>query len=73
VLAFVLGSLLESSLRRSLLVFEGDATGFFSRPISGTLLVIFVIVAVWPMIKKVIDKRKKATALLPETKVKEKV
>ncbi|WP_411731308.1 tripartite tricarboxylate transporter permease [Paeniglutamicibacter sp.] len=73
VLAFVLGSLLESSLRRSLLVLEGDATGFFTRPISGTLLVIFVIVAVWPMIKTVIDKRKKANALLSETKVKEKV
>ena len=38
VLAFVLGSLLESSLRRSLLVFGGDPTGFFSRPISATLL-----------------------------------
>jgi putative tricarboxylic transport membrane protein len=73
VLAFVLGSLLESSLRRSLLVLEGDPTGFFSRPISGTLLVIFVIVAVWPMVKTVINKRKKANALLSETKAKEKV
>jgi putative tricarboxylic transport membrane protein len=73
VLAFVLGSLLESSLRRSLLVLEGDPTGFFTRPISGTLLVIFVMVAVWPMIKTVMNKRKKANALLPETKVKEKV
>ncbi|MBV1777733.1 tripartite tricarboxylate transporter permease [Paeniglutamicibacter sp. ABSL32-1] len=73
VLAFVLGSLLESSLRRSLLVLEGDPTGFFSRPISGTLLVIFVFVAVWPMVKTVIEKRKKANALLSETKVKEKV
>ncbi|MFL4475752.1 tripartite tricarboxylate transporter permease [Paeniglutamicibacter sp. MACA_103] len=73
VLAFVLGSLLESSLRRSLLVLEGDAGGFFTRPISGTLLVIFVFVAVWPMVKTVINKRKTANALLSETKVKEKV
>lgn len=73
VLAFVLGSLLESSLRRSLLVLEGDALGFFSRPISGTLLVIFVFVAVWPMIKTVINKRKAANALAHETKAEEKV
>ena len=32
VLAFVLGSILESSLRRSLILFEGDPTGFFTRP-----------------------------------------
>ena len=73
VLAFVLGSLLESSLRRSLLVLEGDPTGFFTRPISATLLVTFVIVAVWPMIKTALDKRKKANAVLSDPKVKEKV
>ena len=73
VLAFVLGSLLESSLRRSLLVLEGDPTGFLTRPISGTLLVVFVIVAVWPMIKTVVSKRKTANTLLSDTKVKEKV
>jgi len=50
VLAFVLGSLLEDSLRRSLLIFDGDATGFFTRPISGTLLVVFILVAVLPVV-----------------------
>jgi putative tricarboxylic transport membrane protein len=48
VLAFVLGSLLESSLRRSLLLFDGDPTGFLTRPISGTLLALFVVVALLP-------------------------
>ena len=51
VLAFVLGALLESSLRRSLLVLDGDVAGFMGRPISATLLVVFVVVAVWPMVK----------------------
>jgi putative tricarboxylic transport membrane protein len=51
VLAFVLGSLLEDSLRRSLLIFDGDATGFFTRPISGTLLAMFVLVAAWPAVR----------------------
>ena len=38
VLAFVLGAILEDSVRRSLLIFDGDPTGFFTRPISGTIL-----------------------------------
>ena len=48
VLAFVLGSLLEDSLRRSLLIFDGDPAEFFTRPISGTLLVVFLLVALLP-------------------------
>lgn len=51
VLAFVLGSIVESSVRRSLLIFDGDPTGFFTRPISGTLLVVFVLVALWPALR----------------------
>jgi putative tricarboxylic transport membrane protein len=61
VLAFVLGSLLEDSLRRSLLIFEGDPTGFLSRPISGTLLVLFVLVALLPAIQA-LRHRRRATA-----------
>lgn len=62
VLAFVLGSLLESSLRRSLLVLNGDLAGFFTRPISAVLLVVFVVVAIWPMVKSGLDRRKAAAA-----------
>lgn len=61
VLAFVLGSLLEDSLRRSLLIFNGDATGFFTRPISGTLLVVFLLVALLPPIRAALARRR-ATA-----------
>jgi putative tricarboxylic transport membrane protein len=69
VLAFVLGALLESSLRRSLLVLDGDVAGFMGRPISATLLVVFVLVAVWPMVKSVMDRRKNSqTASLTKTK-----
>ena len=60
VLAFVLGSLLESSLRRSLLVFGGDPAGFFSRPISATLLAVFVLVAVLPGLRSLLAKRRAA-------------
>jgi putative tricarboxylic transport membrane protein len=57
LLAFVLGTLLEDSLRRSLLIFDGDATGFFTRPISGTLLVVFLLVALVPMIRAAMTRR----------------
>ena len=52
VLAFVLGSLLEGSLRQSLKIFDGDALGFVHRPISGTLLAVFVLVALMPLIQR---------------------
>jgi putative tricarboxylic transport membrane protein len=57
VLAFVLGSLLEESLRRSLLIFDGDATGFLTRPISGTLLAVFVLVAALPVVRTLLRRR----------------
>ena len=58
VLAFVLGSLLEDSLRRSLLIFDGDPTGFLTRPISGTLLVLFLLVALMPAIQAIRHRRR---------------
>jgi putative tricarboxylic transport membrane protein len=51
LLAFVLGALLEDNLRRSLLIFDGDPTGFFTRPISGTLLVLFLVVVLLPAVQ----------------------
>ncbi|MGY1593506.1 tripartite tricarboxylate transporter permease [Geodermatophilus sp. SYSU D00708] len=60
VLAFVLGSLLEESLRRSLLIFEGDPTGFFTRPISGTLFVLFLLVALLPAVQALRHRRRAA-------------
>ena len=60
VLAFVLGSLLESSLRRSLLLFEGNPLGYFTRPISATLLVVFLIVALLPLVTGFMARRRAA-------------
>jgi putative tricarboxylic transport membrane protein len=76
VLAFVLGELLESSMRRSLLMFGGEPLGFFGRPISATLLVVFVLVAVLPAIRTAIAKRKgnsPATTQAVTSDIKEKV
>ncbi|TQR85820.1 tripartite tricarboxylate transporter permease [Mycobacterium hodleri] len=57
VLAFVLGSIIESSTRRSLLIFGGDPTGFVTRPISGVILGIFVLLIVLPMVRHVRNSR----------------
>ena len=62
VLAFVLGSIIEASTRRSLLIFDGDPTGFFTRPISGTVLAIFVLLLLMPGIQALIRGRKSRTA-----------
>jgi putative tricarboxylic transport membrane protein len=59
VLAFVLGALLESSLRRSLIVFEGDPTGFLTRPVSGTLVAVLAIVLILPFLQ--VLRRRRAT------------
>ncbi|MDO9411141.1 MAG: tripartite tricarboxylate transporter permease [Pseudolabrys sp.] len=55
VLAFVLGPLMEENLRRAMLIARGDATVFLTRPISGVLLaisLILLILAMLPMISK---------------------
>src|SRR5712691_6169100 len=55
LLGFVLGPLMEENLRRAMLIARGDATVFFTRPISGVLLttaIILLILALLPMIRK---------------------
>lgn len=58
VLAFVLGSLLEDNLRRSLLLFDGNAAGFIGRPITATLFVILLFVLLLPGIQARLAKRR---------------
>ena len=58
VLAFVLGSLLETSLRRSLLLFDGNPAGFLTRPISGVLLACFLVVALLPAARTLLHQRR---------------
>jgi putative tricarboxylic transport membrane protein len=55
LLGFVLGPLMEENLRRAMLIARGDPSTFFTRPISGGLLVLAMILltlAVLPMIRK---------------------
>lgn len=64
VLAFVLGPLLETNLRQSLLMSEGSFTIFFSRPISAVtlgLVVVLLLTAAFPVFVKLKNRYRSAT------------
>jgi tripartite-type tricarboxylate transporter receptor subunit TctC len=50
VLAFVLGPIMETALRQSLIMSRADFLIFWSRPVSGALMTIFVIVLLLPIV-----------------------
>jgi putative tricarboxylic transport membrane protein len=55
LLGFVLGPLMEENLRRAMLIARGDPSTFFTRPISGVLLalaMLLLVLALLPMIRK---------------------
>jgi putative tricarboxylic transport membrane protein len=55
LLGFVLGPLMEENLRRAMLLSRGDASVFFTRPISAGLMILSIfllVIAVLPMIRK---------------------
>jgi putative tricarboxylic transport membrane protein len=52
MLAFVLGPMLETNLRQSLLMSKGDFSVFVSRPVSAVFVVVTVLVFIMPFVKK---------------------
>jgi len=58
VLAIVLGPIAEPKLRQSLLFSDGDPMIFLTRPISGPITVIAIILILLPLIKLIRDKLK---------------
>ncbi|MQA08225.1 MAG: tripartite tricarboxylate transporter permease [Pseudonocardiaceae bacterium] len=61
VLAFVLGPIMETSFRQSMLISNGDPAVFVTRPVSGTLLGLALLVLCWSVFGKAIGRRRKAT------------
>ena len=55
VLAFVLGPIMETALRQSLIMSSADLLVFWTRPVSGTLMVVFAIVVALPLIRMLGD------------------
>jgi len=56
VLAIVLGPIAEPALRQSLLISNGDFTVFFTRPISGPIMIIAIILLILPALKPLKNK-----------------
>jgi putative tricarboxylic transport membrane protein len=52
ILALVLGSMLESSLRRALMMSDGSPLIFFTRPISAVCLIVAIIFLISPLFTK---------------------
>jgi len=52
VLGIVLGRLMEESFRRALLITDGDASVFFTKPISLIILAFAVFSLTWPIFRK---------------------
>ncbi|MDA1101312.1 MAG: tripartite tricarboxylate transporter permease [Proteobacteria bacterium] len=65
VLAIVLGPLAEPALRQSLIGSHGDAMIFFERPISGTIMLVAIVLFVLPLTKIVIRLWKRAACTNP--------
>ncbi len=57
VLAFVLGPLMETSLRQSLIISEGAFAIFVTRPISGALLALTVLMVAAPVARRLVGQR----------------
>src|SRR5690606_4629547 len=60
LLAFVLGPMMEEFLRRTLLLSLGDASVFFTRPISGIMLAVSAILLVVVLLPSIRQKREEA-------------
>ena len=55
LLGFIVGPLLEENLRRAMVVAQGDASVFFTRPISGTMMVgavVLLLLLLLPSIRR---------------------
>jgi putative tricarboxylic transport membrane protein len=61
VMGLILGPIIDFSLRRTLIVNQGDPMGFVSRPLSLALIALIVLSFVWPIWTKHRE-RKQSTA-----------
>jgi len=60
LLGFILGPMMEENLRRALLLSRGDWSVFVTRPLSGTLLAVAVLMLIIVLLPSVKSKRQEA-------------
>jgi len=62
VLAIVLGPLAETSMRQSLLMSHGEFGIFFTRPVSGPIMIVAILLFLLPVLKMLKDRIRKPAA-----------
>jgi putative tricarboxylic transport membrane protein len=62
IMGLVLGGMVEETLKQSLLIFGDDLTGFLSRPIAMTLIVVTLAGLFWPLLARLFRGRRSAQA-----------
>lgn len=60
VLGLLLGSMLESNMRRALVMSHGSWATFVTRPVSCVLFIAIVLTFCWPVLKAAMAKKKAA-------------
>ncbi|MBN8291170.1 tripartite tricarboxylate transporter permease [Rhodobacter sp. NTK016B] len=63
LIGFVLGPMMEEQLRRAMLLSRGDPSVFLTRPISGVLIVLTVVLLVWSILSALRAKRRMRGAM----------
>ena len=58
ILGLVLGEMIESNLRRAIMIEEGNAAAVFTKPITAALLIFSMISLLWPFVKPYVLKNK---------------
>ncbi len=62
LLGFVLGPLIETQFRRSMVLAQGDFTTIMARPIAGTVLALTALLLVWSVVSAIRRRRRLAQA-----------
>jgi len=63
LLGFVLGPLVETQFRRSMVLARGDFTAILERPLAGTVLALAALMLVWTLVGTVLRRRRHMAAL----------
>lgn len=61
ILGLVLGEMVESNLRRAVMIEQGNIAAVFSKPITAVLMIVSIISLLWPVVKPFFAKKEKTT------------
>jgi putative tricarboxylic transport membrane protein len=64
VLGIIIGPMIEYSFRQSIIMFGGNYMDFFSRPLSGSILIITIFVFIYPILRNIFKYRVRLKKLI---------